>query len=121
MAIAQEVLNIVDDEDLQNKAKETGDYFMQEIKNLQKSFPLIADVRGHGLFIGFEFMEDDKPATSHAKYIKERMRDFGILMSTDGPDDNVIKIKPPLSFGKKEVDYTLEYLHKVLKEDFLKN
>ena len=120
MAIAQEVLNVVNEDQLQMKAKETGDYLLNELKNLQSSFPLIADVRGHGLFLGIEFMQDDLPATKQASYIKERMRNFGILMSTDGPDENVIKIKPPMLFGKAESDFMLEYLHNVLKEDFVK-
>lgn len=120
MAIAQEVLNVVEEDELQKKAKETGDYLLNELRNLQSTFPIIADVRGHGLFLGIEFMKANVPATKEASYIKERMRTFGVLMSADGPDENVIKIKPPMLFGKAEADFVLEYLNEVLQEDFVK-
>jgi 4-aminobutyrate aminotransferase-like enzyme len=48
------------------------------------------------------------------------MRKHGILMSTDGPFYNVLKIKPPMCFDKKNVDFLVETLDGVLKEDFLK-
>ena len=121
MAIAQEVLNVVVEDELQHKAKDTGNYLLKELRNLQSVYPLLSDVRGHGLFLGIECMNGTLPATQKAKYIKERMRNFGILMSTDGPDENVIKIKPPMVFGKVQADFVLEYLNKVLKEDFIRS
>jgi 4-aminobutyrate aminotransferase-like enzyme len=48
-----------------------------------------------------------------------RMKEFGILMSSDGPDHNVIKIKPPLTFTKENADEVLFYLHKIFAEDFM--
>jgi 4-aminobutyrate aminotransferase-like enzyme len=49
-----------------------------------------------------------------------RMREFGILMSFDGPDHNVIKIKPPLTFTIKNAKEVIFYLQKVLAEDVMK-
>jgi 4-aminobutyrate aminotransferase-like enzyme len=48
------------------------------------------------------------------------MKDFGILMSSDGPDHNVIKIKPPITFTKENAQEVLLYLHKIFDEDFMK-
>jgi 4-aminobutyrate aminotransferase-like enzyme len=48
------------------------------------------------------------------------MKDHGILMSTDGPDHNVLKIKPPMVFTKENADELLFYLRKVFGEDFMK-
>ncbi len=47
------------------------------------------------------------------------MKDLGILMSTDGKDNNVIKVKPPLIFSKINADELLFRLEFVLKEDFM--
>ena len=49
--------------------------------------------------------------------IAERMREEGILVSTDGPYKNVIKIKPPICFAKAEADLFLATLEEILGED----
>ena len=122
-AIGRAVLQVVQSEDLQENARLTGNYLMQEVRGLQRDFPLIADVRGSGLFIGIELIEDleeMQPATQKAKYLVNRMRHKGILLSTDGPDNNVIKIKPPLCFTENNVDFFLQNFESVLKEGYLK-
>jgi 4-aminobutyrate aminotransferase-like enzyme len=53
----------------------------------------------------------------HASHAVERMRERGILLSTDGPDHNVIKIKPPLVFSQADANRLLETLDSVLSED----
>jgi 4-aminobutyrate aminotransferase-like enzyme len=81
---------------------------------------LIGDVRGSGLFLGFELVKDGDlltPAADETDYLANRMRELGILMSTDGPFHNVLKIKPPIVFGKKDADFLLEMLEKVFRED----
>jgi 4-aminobutyrate aminotransferase-like enzyme len=45
------------------------------------------------------------------------MRDLGVLVSTDGPDHNVLKIKPPLPFGPPDADRLTQALDTVLAED----
>ena len=52
-------------------------------------------------------------------YIVNRLKKFGILSSVDGPENNVIKIKPPLTFNKHNCNMFILYLHKILSEDFL--
>ncbi len=116
-SIGSAVLKTIQKEDLQAKAKETGDYLKNNLKKLQTEFPIIGDVRGHGLFLGIELVKDMdtlEPATEETAYIANRMRERGILMSTDGPLHNVLKIKPPLCFGKKEADFLLDNLRVVL-------
>ena len=87
---------------------------------LAKENRIIADVRGHGLFLGIEFLDNDnKPKSEEAHYIINRLKDFGILSSIDGPFNNVIKIKPPLIFSKLNCDLFLKYFKKILNEDFV--
>ena len=60
------------------------------------------------------------PSAARAAYVVERMKDHGILLSTDGPDHNVIKMKPPLSFSDDDAARVLEALDRVLSEDFVR-
>jgi 4-aminobutyrate aminotransferase-like enzyme/Ser/Thr protein kinase RdoA (MazF antagonist) len=122
-AIGSAVLKVIKEEYLQQNALDTGNYLIENLKALQSKFPIIGDVRGTGLFLGFELIENPitlKPATDQAAYLANRMRQQGILMSVDGSDNNVLKIKPPLCFSQKDADFLLEHLDCVLREDFMK-
>lgn len=104
-AIGQAVLEVVDEEFLQAHAKEVGDYLVQGLQKLQKQFPEVADIRGSGLFLGVEITDlNGKPNTKLASLIKNELREKFILISTDGPYDNVLKIKPPLRFTRDNAD-----------------
>jgi len=119
-AVGREVLQVIHDENLQQHALRMGTLLVAGLKNLQARFPIIGDVRGHGLFLGFELVTDRQtlaPATRQTAYLANRMRELGFLMSVDGPLHNVIKIKPPLCITPENVDLLLHYLAQVLGED----
>lgn len=121
-AIGQAVLRVIREEGLQENALQTGQYLTRSLLELKAQHPIIGDVRGPGLFQGIELvkhLETLTPAAREASYIANRMRQRGILMSTDGPFHNVLKIKPPICFGKQEVDFLIQSLDEVLEEDFL--
>jgi ethanolamine-phosphate phospho-lyase len=103
-AIGLAVLEVIDEEELQKNALETGNYLKQRLGALMKSYPEIGDVRGFGLFLGIEFVKDRdtlEPHTKLAAHVKNRLKENGILVGTDGPYENVIKIKPPMCFNKR--------------------
>ena len=117
-AIGQAVLDVIEEEQLQQNAKTVGDYYLQELLKLQQKYECIGDVRGSGLFIGFEFVKDRitlKPDTALAKKVKNQLRENFVLVSTDGPFDNVIKSKPPLCFSKENVDEVVGKLESILR------
>lgn len=119
-AIGLEVLKIIKEEQLQENALSVGEYLKSGLRDLQKKFPLIGDVRGEGLFLGIELVEENKiPATDKTGYIANRMKTHGILMSVDGPQNNVLKIKPPLCFNKENANELFYYLEKILRENFI--
>ncbi len=123
-AIGREVLHIIQEENLQNNALDQGNYLKERLKLLQSKYDLIGDIRGFGLFLGIELVKNRTslvPATFEAKYLVNRMRERGILMSTDGPYNNVIKIKPPLCFTGKDADFLTNNLDLVFNEDLLRN
>ncbi len=121
-AVGMAVLDVIEDANLQEQAFETGNYLMEELNILKDQNQRIGDVRGLGLFLGIEIVsnkENKKPRKDLARYIVERMKNHGILLSTDGPNDNVIKIKPPLVFDKNDANRLVSTLDNILGEDFL--
>jgi len=118
-AVGLAVLDVIAAEGLQQNARETGDYLKSSLHNLQRRFPVIGDVRGEGLFLGIEFVKNPQtrePHTELAGAIKNQLKDKRILVGTDGPFDNVIKIKPPLCFNQSDADVFLQALKSVLAE-----
>jgi 4-aminobutyrate aminotransferase-like enzyme len=67
-----------------------------------------------------EFLEDNfKYPVEKVRYLVKRLFEKGILMSIDGPNNNVLKIKPPLVFNLENADFLLANFYKVMKEDFM--
>ena len=119
-AIGLAVLDVIEEEKLQANALEVGNHLMARLRNLAEVHPLVGDVRGLGLYIGAELVLDREtraPAGEHASYIANRMRDLGVLISTDGPDHNVLKIKPPIVFSRADADHLADSLAIVLQDD----
>ena len=118
-AIGLAVLDVIETEQLQQNAAAVGMHLTRRLTALMKAFPLVGDVRGPGLFVGVEFVEDRAtlaPATRQASYIANRMKECGVLMSTDGPFNNVLKIKPPLCFSERDADDLADAMALALSE-----
>jgi 4-aminobutyrate aminotransferase-like enzyme/Ser/Thr protein kinase RdoA (MazF antagonist) len=115
-AVGSKVLDILEEEKLQENALVVGNYYKSELKKLQSEFSSIGDVRGQGLFLGIEFIDNKgQPDTKIAQQLKNQLKENFILVSTDGPHDNVIKTKPPLCFTKENVDQVLYHFREILK------
>src|SRR6266699_2074440 len=120
-AIGLAVLDVIAEERLQENALRVGTHLTNGVRGLMKKHPLIGDVRGLGLFVGIELVLDREtlaPAPEQASYIANRMRERGILLSTDGPFHNVLKIKPPMVFTEENADFLVRTLDEILGEDF---
>jgi 4-aminobutyrate aminotransferase-like enzyme len=120
------VLDVMERECLQENARVVGGLLLDGLRQLVHKYPLAGDARGIGLFVGLELVagagsDGPIPAPDQATYVANRMRDRGILVSTDGPDRNVIKIKPPLCFSHENVDHLIEALDLILQEDYLQH
>lgn len=119
-AIGKAVLQTVKNEDLQANALEVGNYLKAQLTALAKAYPIIGDVRGQGLFLGFEVVDEQKqPLPAKVSYLANRMKEHGILMSVDGPQYNVLKIKPPIVFSKENADELIARLKKIMAEDYM--
>lgn len=117
MVTGKTVLEVIQQEELQHHALETGTFLMAGLRGLMEKHPVIGDVRGHGLFVGAEMVRDRvtlEPAVPEINWVVEEMRDRGFLISTDGPLYNVLKIKPPIVFNKQNAADMVEHLDQVL-------
>ena len=116
-AIGTAVLAVIEQENLQQNALNVGNHLMAGLRRLQEKYDLIGDVRGLGLYIGAELVRDRQtlePADTEASAITNAMKENGILISTDGPYHNVLKIKPPIIFTQENADQLVSTLDNIL-------
>ncbi len=97
-----------------------GLHYQKCLYALQQQYPQIGDVRGSGLFLGIDIVkpETKEPDTKLAQYIKNKLRERFILVSTDGPADNVIKSKPPLCFTKENAEEVVVNIREILADKY---
>ncbi|MCI0478356.1 MAG: aminotransferase class III-fold pyridoxal phosphate-dependent enzyme, partial [Anaerolineales bacterium] len=100
-AVGLAVLDVLQAEKLQAHAQRVGNRLLKGLKSFVGKYNMVADARGAGLFLGVELVRDMatlEPAAEEASFISDRMREHGILLGTDGPYHNVVKIRPPMPF-----------------------
>ena len=113
------VLEVLKEDNLIENAKEVGDYLRDGLRALQKDHPCIGDVRGTGLFTGLELVKDPKTKEIDPKgatLLINRLRYNNVLIGAAGPYGNILKIRPPLRFYKKDADFFIEAIKKSLTE-----
>ena len=116
-AIGLAVLDVLRDEQLQAHARRVGDYLLAQLRPLADEHPLIGDIRGSGLFLGVELVRDRttlEPAGDEAAFVANVMRENGILLGTDGPFHNVVKIRPPMPFDESDADLLVDAVKRAL-------
>ena len=112
-------LRVTRDDGLQAHALAVGARLLEGLRGLQAKHELIGDVRGSGLFVGVELVRDREslaPATDEAAAVVLRMRELGVLVGTDGPHHNVIKIRGPMPLTERDAGLIVSALEQVLKE-----
>lgn len=97
-------LDVIVDEDLPGRSLELGDYFKEQLKQIDH--PSIKEVRGRGLFIGVELNESARPYC-------EALKEEGLLCKET--HDTVIRFAPPLIITKEELDLALEKIRHVFQ------
>ena len=120
-AIGETVLRIVREERLMEHAAIVGGQLLAGLKRIAARYPVVGDVRGSGLFLGVELVQDRRTllaGTEEAALVVNRMRELGILIGTDGPLHNVLKIRPPMPFNGENADFLLAAMERVFMENF---
>jgi 4-aminobutyrate aminotransferase-like enzyme/Ser/Thr protein kinase RdoA (MazF antagonist) len=112
---ARAVLDVLEREKLQANAASTGRYLLERLRGLAAGLPALADVRGLGFFLGLEWQDPQtgQAASEKVREVINAMAREGILLSSDGPQRNVIKIKPPMVFSLPHADLLADTLHRV--------
>jgi ethanolamine-phosphate phospho-lyase len=114
------VFKVIEEEKLMLNAEKVGQYLLERLRELQSIHNwIIGDVRGVGLFAGIDLVRNNEtrdPATKEAQFILYRMKNKCIILSVEGPYSNIIKIKPPICFSKKNVDELVEHLDDTIGE-----
>ena len=116
-AVGLAVLETTFDEELPRHAQRVGAQLQSGLRALAARHELIGDVRGSGLFMGVELVRDRtslEPATAEASAVVNGMCERKILLGTEGPSHNVLKIRPPMPFGGQDVDRFVSALDEVL-------
>lgn len=118
-AIGLAVLDVVQRERLMENAGRVGKTMLDRLEPLAGRYPIVGDVRGSGFFLGIELIRDPdtlEPAGAEAAFVCDRMRERGILIGTDGPWHNVLKIRPPMPFDADDADRLATVLEELLAE-----
>ena len=119
-AVGLAVLDVLRDEELQAHALKVGNRMLDGLRPLMDRYSIVGDVRGSGLFLGVELVRNRdtlEPAGMEASYVANRMREMGILLGTDGPHHNVVKIRPPMPFDESDADRLVETFEKIVAEE----
>ncbi len=116
-AAGMAVLDVIEGERLMEHALDAGEYSRGKMEKLMLQHRWIGDVRGSGLLTGVELIRDHstlEPAPRETAYVINHLRDNGVLVGSEGPHGNIIKIRPPLAFGKEHADILIRELGKAL-------
>jgi 4-aminobutyrate aminotransferase-like enzyme len=118
-SVGSAVLDVLEDEGLQSHALGLGEHLKNRLQDMGTRYPIVGDVRGYGLFLGVELVADRDtlaPAADAAHDVADGMRRRGVLISTDGPFHNVLKIKPPLAITAQDGEVFLSALDEALHD-----
>lgn len=118
MAAAQAVLKVIQEEELQAHSQKVGALLQAELAKLMDKHECVGDVRGAGLFIGFELVKDRDSKTPDKALaldlIEELRNTHRVLTSVAGPYGNVLKLRPPLAFQAHDIDWLVNALDQAI-------
>ena len=111
------VLDVMEREKLANNALEIGGYMMDRFEELKQKHEVLGDVRGRGLVMGLEFVEDKQsrePAADLTLEVMLKAARHGLLLGRVGLHGNVVRIAPPLVVSEEEAGAGIDIIDKVL-------
>ncbi len=119
VAAALKNIEVMLRDDLPRQAAGKGEYLMKRLNALKTRFPIIGDVRGKGLMVGVELVEDrtkKTPARKTTERIRDLAREKGLLIGSGGSEGCVLRIQPPLIISKNQLDHAIDILESCMKD-----
>jgi len=119
MAQGSATLDVILEEKIQQRAKDVGGYLRAGLEGLQSRHAIVGDVRGRGLMLGVEVVEDRNskaPAGALCAAVFERCRELGVLVGKGGLFGNVLRIKPPMCITRDDCEFLCAVLDQALGE-----
>jgi len=110
---AKAVIDYIEEQNLLRNTEETGAYLMAALLDLKARHRLIGDVRGMGLLLALELVEDRRtkaPATAATLQMMEAARENRVLVGRGGLYGNVLRLSPPMNIGRTDVDEFIQRL-----------
>jgi 2,2-dialkylglycine decarboxylase (pyruvate) len=114
------VIDAIEEEGLVERARDRGDYILSRLRELRDRHEQVGDVRGRGLLVGVELVEDregKEPADALGAEVTEECLRRGLSMNIvrSGEQANCFRIAPPLSVTTDEIDLAMEILDEALR------
>ncbi|XP_074138799.1 alanine--glyoxylate aminotransferase 2, mitochondrial [Sminthopsis crassicaudata] len=116
--IGSAVLDAIKEDGLQENSQETGSYMLLKLAKLRDEFEIVGDVRGKGLMIGIEMVQDQDSrqplSLQEVNLIHEDCKDMGLIVGRGGLFNQTFRIAPPMCITKQDVDFAVEVIHSAL-------
>ena len=119
MAAGMATLEVMLEENLQARCLEIGGYLLEGLNSLKASHSIVGDVRGQGLMLGMEFVQDREglqPNPQATAQVHEGAKARGLLLGKGGLHGSVLRIKPPMCITREDCDFAIDVLDRALSE-----
>ncbi|CAK8689102.1 unnamed protein product [Clavelina lepadiformis] len=121
--VANKVLDVIEEEKTQERSLEIGNYMIKELVKLRDEFEIVGDVRGKGLMLGVEMVENKetrRPLNPQSMgEIRDAIKDLGVIIGIGGLRSNTFRIKPPMCITKEDANFAVAVVRKAIG-DFLR-
>ena len=111
--IGKTVLEVIERDGLQERCSVLGARLLKGLNALMDKYDTIGDVRGKGLMVAIELVEDRQtkvPAKQRTANVFEAAKDYGLLIGKGGLDGNIIRITPPMCIDEADIDFLIDVL-----------
>jgi alanine-glyoxylate transaminase/(R)-3-amino-2-methylpropionate-pyruvate transaminase len=112
-AAGRAVLQVIREDKVQENAKAVGAALLERLKDLQRKYPVIGDVRGRGLMLAIEMVKDQKtkePDAMTTAAVFEKCREQNLILSKSGPTQSCLRMVPPMCLSLQDVEKVAEGL-----------
>jgi 4-aminobutyrate aminotransferase len=110
-------LEYIEEHDLPNHVEKVGNYFKEKLLELKDKYSLIGEVRGKGLMLGIELVREKKePAVSEILKLFENTKKRGLLIGKGGLYGNVVRIAPPMTVDRSQIEEAIRILNQSFAE-----